>query len=282
MVILKTSAKYRKFFPNLVIKTTDFRLVFNFEQTRTFTIFGEHGIIPWAHTICVCNRLLFYSKRYWIYRLFYLQRYITINDYKRPLILSYILLVFNKSCLNLANWLIFKEPLRLPCWRFSLAFSCSSKCAKTRRMGQENKTAIDAHTPLWSSLVYFLSLSPDSQGTERPQKTGRERTSRRVPWDKLWFLIGSVAKLVMFSLFSFYLFVKTLGSRSSYARPGRARSKNREWHVRRTNELGALFILDIHLWTSLYRCLVLDRYSPVVWTRRRHQELRGKVYIFQS
>ena len=282
MVILKTSTKYRKFFPNLVIKTTDFRLVFNFEQTRTFTIFGEQGIIPWAHTICVCNRLLFYSKRYWIYRLFYLQRYITINDYKRPLILSYILLVFNKSCLNLANWLIFKEPLQLPCWRFSLAFSCRSKCAKTRRMGQENKTAIDAHTPLWSSLVYFLSLSPGSQGTERPQKTGRERTSRRVPWDKLWFLIGSVAKLVMFSLFSFYLFVKTLGSRSSYARPGRARSKNREWHVRRTNELGALFILDIHLWTSLYRCLVLDRYSPVVWTRRRHQELREKVYIFQS
>ena len=282
MLILKTSTKYRKFFPNLVIKTTDFQLVFNFEQTRTFTIFGEQGTIPWAHTICVCNRLLFYSKRYWIYRLFYLQRYITINDYKRPLILSYILLVFNKSCLNLANWLIFKETLQLPCWRFSLAFSCSSKCAKTRRMGQENKRAIIAHTPLWSSLVYFLSLSPGSQGTERPQKTGRERTSRRVPWDKLWFLIGSVAKLVMFSLFSFYLFVKTLGSRSSYARPGRARSKNREWHVRRTNELGALFILDIHLWTSLYRCLVLDRYSPVVWTRRRHQELRQKVYIFQS
>ena len=109
MVILKTSTKYRKFFPNLVIKTTDFRLVFNFEQTRTFTIFGEHGIIPWAHTICVCKRLLFYSKRYWIYRLFYLQRYITINDYKRPLILSYILLVYNKSCLNLANWLILRN-----------------------------------------------------------------------------------------------------------------------------------------------------------------------------
>ena len=78
------------------------------------------------------------------------------------------------------------------------------------------------------------------------------------------------------------LVYETLGSRSSYARPGRARSKNREWHVGRTNELGALFILDIYLWTSLYRCLVLDRYSPVVWTRRRHQELREKVYIFQS
>ena len=26
-------------------KTTDFQLVFNFEQTRTVTIFGEHGIM---------------------------------------------------------------------------------------------------------------------------------------------------------------------------------------------------------------------------------------------
>ena len=281
MVILKTSTKYRKFFPNLVIKTTDFRLVLNFEQTRTFTIFGEHGIIRWAHTICLCNRLLFYSKRYWIYRLFYLQRY--YNQWLQTSTHTELYLVsFQQIMFKLGKLTDFKEPLQLPCWQFSLAFSCSSKCAKTRRMGQENKTAVDAHTPFWPSLVYFLSLSPASQGTETPQKTGRERTSRRVPWHKLWFLIGSVAMLVMFSLFSFYLFVKTLGSRSSYARPGRARSKNREWHVRRTNELGALFILDIHLWTSLYRCLVLDRYSPVVWTRRRHQELREKVYIFQS
>ena len=186
MVILKTSTKYRKFFPNLVIKTTDFRLVFNFEQTRTFTIFGEQGIIPWAHTICVCNRLLFYSKRYWIYRLFYLQRYITINDYKRPLILSYILLVFNKSCLNLANWLIFKEPLQLPCWRFSLAFSCSSKCAKTRRMGQENKTAIVLIPPSGRpSCTFFRSPQPHKarKGRRRPGERGRHEECHGINYD---------------------------------------------------------------------------------------------------
>ena len=32
-------------FPTLFVKTTDFQLVFNFEQTRTVTIFGEHGIM---------------------------------------------------------------------------------------------------------------------------------------------------------------------------------------------------------------------------------------------
>ena len=32
-------------FPTLFAKTTNFQLVFNFEQTRTVTIFGEHGII---------------------------------------------------------------------------------------------------------------------------------------------------------------------------------------------------------------------------------------------
>ena len=42
-VLLKTSTKYREFFPTLFVKTTDFQLVFNFEQTRTITIFGEHG-----------------------------------------------------------------------------------------------------------------------------------------------------------------------------------------------------------------------------------------------
>ena len=29
----------------LFVKTTDFQLVFNFEQKRTVTIFGEHGIM---------------------------------------------------------------------------------------------------------------------------------------------------------------------------------------------------------------------------------------------
>ena len=45
IVLLKTPTKYREFFPTLFVKTTDFQLVFNFEQTRTVTIFGEHGII---------------------------------------------------------------------------------------------------------------------------------------------------------------------------------------------------------------------------------------------
>ena len=36
--------KYREFFPTLLVKTTNFQLVFNFEQTCTVTIFVEHGI----------------------------------------------------------------------------------------------------------------------------------------------------------------------------------------------------------------------------------------------
>ena len=38
IVLLKTPAKYREFFPPLFIKTTDFQLVFNFEQTRTVSL----------------------------------------------------------------------------------------------------------------------------------------------------------------------------------------------------------------------------------------------------
>ena len=46
IVLLKTPTKYQEFFPTLVVnKTTDFQLVFNFEQTRTVTIFGEHSIM---------------------------------------------------------------------------------------------------------------------------------------------------------------------------------------------------------------------------------------------
>ena len=33
------------FFPLLFVKTNDFQLVFSFEQTRTVTILGEHGIM---------------------------------------------------------------------------------------------------------------------------------------------------------------------------------------------------------------------------------------------
>ena len=42
--IKKTPTKYREVFPTLFVKTTDFQLVFDFEQTRTVTIFREPGI----------------------------------------------------------------------------------------------------------------------------------------------------------------------------------------------------------------------------------------------
>ena len=45
IVLLKILPKYREFFPTLFVKTTDFKLVFNFGQTSTVTIFGEHGIM---------------------------------------------------------------------------------------------------------------------------------------------------------------------------------------------------------------------------------------------
>ena len=43
IVLLDTPTKYREFFPTLFVKTTDSQLVSNFEETRTVTIFGEHG-----------------------------------------------------------------------------------------------------------------------------------------------------------------------------------------------------------------------------------------------
>ena len=45
IVLLKTPTKYRDYFPTLFVKTSDFQLVFNFEQTRTVAIFGEHCIM---------------------------------------------------------------------------------------------------------------------------------------------------------------------------------------------------------------------------------------------
>ena len=47
IIVLSTVKKkqYREFFPTLFVKTTNFQLVFNFEQTRAVTIFGEHGIM---------------------------------------------------------------------------------------------------------------------------------------------------------------------------------------------------------------------------------------------
>ena len=44
-VLLKTLTKYWKFFPTLFVKQSIFSLFLNFEQKRTVTIFGEHGII---------------------------------------------------------------------------------------------------------------------------------------------------------------------------------------------------------------------------------------------
>ena len=47
IVLFKTSTKYGEFFPTLFVKTTDFEHIFNLEQTRTVTIFGEHGIMAY-------------------------------------------------------------------------------------------------------------------------------------------------------------------------------------------------------------------------------------------
>ena len=41
--------KYQEFFLTLYVKTTDFQLVFNFEQMHTVTVFGEHSIM--AHKL---------------------------------------------------------------------------------------------------------------------------------------------------------------------------------------------------------------------------------------
>ena len=38
IVLLKTPTKYQEFFSTLLAKTTDFQLVFNFEQTLTVSI----------------------------------------------------------------------------------------------------------------------------------------------------------------------------------------------------------------------------------------------------
>ena len=45
IVLLETPTKYRVLFLTLFVKTTDFQLVFNFEQTRTVTIFQLEGMV---------------------------------------------------------------------------------------------------------------------------------------------------------------------------------------------------------------------------------------------
>ena len=45
IIVLLNSPKKSRILPDFICKTTDFQLVSNFEQTRTVTMFGEHGIM---------------------------------------------------------------------------------------------------------------------------------------------------------------------------------------------------------------------------------------------
>ena len=45
---IKNAHKISRILPDFICKTNHFQLVFNFEQTRTVTIFGEHGIISYT------------------------------------------------------------------------------------------------------------------------------------------------------------------------------------------------------------------------------------------
>ena len=85
IILSKTSTKqYREFFPTLFVKTTDFQLVFNFEQTRTVTIFGEHGIMLIYHDglanqstrIALSNESVFNNRQYTIESIMYIQSYV--------------------------------------------------------------------------------------------------------------------------------------------------------------------------------------------------------------
>ena len=49
IALLKRPQNIENSFSTLFVKTTDFQLVFNFEQTRTVTIFGENGLM--AHIL---------------------------------------------------------------------------------------------------------------------------------------------------------------------------------------------------------------------------------------
>ena len=72
IVLLKTPTKYRELFPTLLVKTIDFQLVYNFEQTSTVTIFGEHGMMAHNHDrsanqssrVAISNDSVFNSNRY--------------------------------------------------------------------------------------------------------------------------------------------------------------------------------------------------------------------------
>ena len=72
IVLLKTPTKYRELLPTLLGKTTDFQLVYNFEQTSAVTIFGEHGMMAHNHDgsanqssrVVISNDSVFNSNRY--------------------------------------------------------------------------------------------------------------------------------------------------------------------------------------------------------------------------
>ena len=72
VVLLKTPTKYRELFPTLLVKTTGFQLVYNFEQISTVTIFGENGMMAHNHDgsanqssrVAISNDSVFKSNRY--------------------------------------------------------------------------------------------------------------------------------------------------------------------------------------------------------------------------
>ena len=51
IVLFKTPTKYREFFPTLFVKTTDFQLVFNFEQTRKYSYHSSRGWYNGSYTM---------------------------------------------------------------------------------------------------------------------------------------------------------------------------------------------------------------------------------------
>ena len=77
IVLLKNAHKYQELFPTLFVKTTDFQLVFKFEQTRTVTIFGELGIM--AHMMAKLIRVLDHELHYSMIR-FLIMCFIIFNS----------------------------------------------------------------------------------------------------------------------------------------------------------------------------------------------------------
>ena len=57
----------------IFVKTTDFQLVFNFEQARTITIFGEHGIME-SSRIASSNDSVFNKQGNLVQQIFFKQQ----------------------------------------------------------------------------------------------------------------------------------------------------------------------------------------------------------------